>query len=67
MNSRPIPILGCLEEGKDEDDGQSGVGENDDIELGLASRRSEIEIQIQKTPSQILAVATHDVPVRSFT
>jgi|LakMenEpi03Aug12_release.lakeMendotaPanAssembly.Ray.scaffolds.fasta_scaffold4443939_1 hypothetical protein len=46
MNSRPIPILGCLEEGKDEDDGQSGVGENDDLELGLASHRSEIEIQI---------------------
>jgi hypothetical protein len=26
MNSRPIPIIGCLEEGKDEDAEQSGVG-----------------------------------------
>jgi len=46
MNSKPIPILGCLEEGKDEDDGQSGVGEDDDLELALASNRSDIEIQI---------------------
>jgi hypothetical protein len=36
VNSRPIPILGCLEEGKEED-GQSGVGEDDDLELALAS------------------------------
>jgi len=32
LNSRPIPMLGCLEEGKDED-GQSGVGEEEDIEV----------------------------------
>ena len=35
-NARRIPQLGCLEEGKDED-GQSGVGEDDDLELGIAS------------------------------
>ena len=62
MNSKPIPILGCLEEGKEEDDGQSGVGEDDDLELALASNRSEIEIQISETPSNNLSRTPHDVP-----
>lgn len=42
VNSRQIPMLGCLEEGKDED-GQSGVGDDDDLELALASQRSFYE------------------------
>lgn len=67
MNSRPIPILGCLEEGKDEDDGQSGVGEDDDLELGLVSHRSEIEFQLEEFPSSFIVAATNNVPVRSFT
>jgi hypothetical protein len=52
VNPKRIPQLGCLEEGKDED-GQSGVGEDDDLELGIASQRSEFHLHEENKDHRI--------------
>ena len=48
LNSRQIPVLGCLEEGKEED-GQSGVGDEEDLELASMRSQTNYEDSTKKT------------------